>query len=109
MRLYEEFSCSPAVIIRNPRLADYNMPRIAVIGTGIDLENPYVRTKHGPIKATRDFVKGGEDVSDHVGLGTKAVNLLLRLVPKSPIYVAKVTNDGYLSDLHPVAEVDINP
>lgn len=78
--------------------------KIAVLDTGIDLNNPAISLDRGKIKDKRNFVPN-EDWTDHVGHGTQVTSLLLRMAYNAHIYVARVAQGSKLDDPNYIAEV----
>ncbi|CZR54131.1 uncharacterized protein PAC_04014 [Phialocephala subalpina] len=66
--------------------------KIAILSTGVDLKDPFIRSQRTRIRRIKCFVdqltetKG--ELGDHVGIGTHSVGLLLQLAPETDLYVS---------------------
>ncbi len=83
--------------------SDFDEPvRIAILDSGLDLENPFIiedqQLPNPCIKEVRSFVHGTEpyDVRDEIGHGTHALGLLLKVAPRAEIYVARIARQETL-------------
>lgn len=83
--------------------------KIAVLDTGVDSKNPFIRgaRKANRIKALKSFVKTDESTEDGVGHGTHVAALLLNVAPDAQIYIAKVAQDENIPSDHNIAEVSL--
>jgi subtilisin family serine protease len=69
--------------------------KIAVLDTGIDLDNDYIEVHSGRISGHNWLRKPkSKRINDTHGHGTHIAGLLLDLIPNAEIYVAKVTDGG---------------
>jgi len=64
--------------------------KIAVLDTGINLDNPDIIMHQTRILGKEDWTSSDAGIRDIVGHGTYTVSLLLTIAPASVIYVAKV-------------------
>lgn len=80
-----------------------NRIKIAILDTGIDLENDWIAYRAGRIRCWPDNQK----CIDRNGHGTHVAYLILRIAPHVQIYVVKVTaaNDLGTVDIPKIAEV----
>ena len=64
--------------------------RVAILNSGIDMSNPYLRKVKSRIKKTKSWVDGpGHE--DEVGFGTHAAALILRIAPAAEIFSARIS------------------
>lgn len=69
--------------------------RIAILDTGIDIENPYVPCTDGRVRGLRSFVGSDPlDIQDLCGHGTHVAGLVHKMAPDADIYIAKISRDG---------------
>lgn len=88
--------------MRKYPLAPENMVKVAVIDTGIDLDDPFFepyRQRKQLLQAfCYDAVDGKAPIIDSTSHGTQCVNLLLKTAPNERIYVARVFDSPVCSD-----------
>ncbi|KAL8377826.1 hypothetical protein RB595_008486 [Gaeumannomyces hyphopodioides] len=66
--------------------------RIAVLDSGVDMSDPYVKGAAKRIKAKRNWTDDDpENWTDTYGHGTHVARLLIRVAPAAEIYVARVS------------------
>lgn len=74
---------------------------MAILDTGINIQNPGIFAQADRIKDIRDWTGGaiygeyGEDVSGH---GTQIAGIILDLAPNVDIYIARVSKNGEIDD-----------
>ncbi|KAK8115457.1 hypothetical protein PG984_011959 [Apiospora sp. TS-2023a] len=64
---------------------------IAVVDTGIDVDDALIKAERGRIRVARGFVGDTTDYQDSHGHGTHVVRILLTLAPLAEICVAKIS------------------
>ncbi|KAK5653676.1 hypothetical protein OQA88_8706 [Cercophora sp. LCS_1] len=71
--------------------------RIAVIDSGIDMNDPVVRAKANQIKGKRNWTTlNPDDCDDAYGHGTHVARLLVTVAPTSEIFIAKISTGKQL-------------
>ncbi|KAF7537671.1 hypothetical protein G7054_g3547 [Neopestalotiopsis clavispora] len=63
--------------------------RVAILDTGIDLEDPFLRSRISP-EHCWDFVLDKRDILDKVGHGTHTASILAKTAPRARIYCGRV-------------------
>ncbi|GFF44406.1 uncharacterized protein PAC_01091 [Aspergillus udagawae] len=70
--------------------------KIAILDTGIDLKNDFIRVNKTRIKGLESWIDDGNKSGDLFGHGTHTAGLLLRVAPTADIYVARVVANKHL-------------
>lgn len=93
-----------ASLPRRPKTKEQGT-RIAVLDTGIDLENAWISSNRGRIQCWPND-KACEDTDGH---GTQVAYLLLRLAPHVQLRIAKISGSGFIEDVNieEIAKVNI--
>lgn len=88
--------------------------KIAVLDTGIDLRNGYIKSQKDRIKEMRNWVPNAEesvvleDVNDVFGHGTHIAGLVLKVAPCADICVGRIASGKFLDKGETyVAEVEL--
>ena len=83
-----------------------NRVRIAVLDTGIDMTNDFIRTNRARIKGKTSFLSAPEDsCKDLDGHGTHVAGLLLKVAHNAEIYPARVTKGREIESAECIAKV----
>ncbi len=77
--------------------------RIAILDTGFDQHDPFLRGAQDRIIETKSWISGdnavmGSSMRDESGRGTHAMALLLRMAPQANIYAAKIARNSLLDE-----------
>lgn len=86
---------------------DNRQIKIAVLDTGVDLDNPVIKNKKSRVECMSFLEDGGVDDLD--GHGTHVVQLMLRVSRNAKIYVARVFRDDEHIATSNIARVSIFP
>lgn len=93
-----------------PYTIDKDRIKVAILDSGIDMENTDIDAQSDRIKSIRSWVDGkigveakrGGDLSGH---GTHIAGIILDLAPDVDLYIARVTKTSKLDDTEQIAKV----
>lgn len=87
--------------------------KIALLCTGVDMRDPFLKMLRESERKRRIFVKDfsdvGRDGEDHHGMGTNCVKLIARLNSSAELHVAKISDKGEISDVSVISKVSLSP
>ena len=77
--------------------------KIAILDTGFDQHDPFLRGAEDRIIKTKSWISGddaviGSSMRDESGRGTHAMALLLRMAPQANVYAAKIAKNSLLTE-----------
>ena len=91
---------------------DASRVKVAVLDTGIDWADPFIRGIKERIQGWKNFadnlqnVNGPEEVHDAAGHGTHVAALLLKTSPESDVFIARIADsNGSMVEPEKIAEV----
>ena len=95
---------NPLIETQKHRSGGDKRTKIAVLDTGIDLRDPYIRSQKGRIKEMQNWVPNEKgfvvlkDVADSFGHGTHVIGLVLKVAPCADICVGRIASGKSLEN-----------
>lgn len=88
---FERLSSETHTLFDSPKAGEQRV-KIAIIGTGIDMNHAVLQKARDQVKQTKSWV-GNKGDEDSWGFGTHTAALILRIAPASELYIARIARD----------------
>jgi len=95
------------IIKSQPQIVNKRI-RVAILDSGVDPMDPFIRRELKRRIKYQSFIPGLESVEDKVGHGTHTAALLLRTAQNADVYIGRITIDGKIWSSDQIAKVS-NP